>query len=134
MKVKVYRNLHNGLYSIQRLGRVIGHAQRVALTNTTFVVSEAGRQRVIREGKKNVHAFAQGDLAEVYGFQGYRGRHVGKLEGLNESDLPPRFLERMTRVTYNPYKFDSFVDAETKQPMGSGLVVIMDNKSGVIAL
>lgn len=134
MKVKVYRNLHNGLYSIQQGGLVLGHAARVALKGASFTVSEAGRQRVIREGKKNVHAFAVGDLAEVYGFQGFRGRHVGKLEGLNESDLPPRFLERMKRVTYNPYKFDSFVDAETKQPMGDGLVVIMDNKSGVIAL
>ena len=134
MKVRVYRNLHNGLYSIQRDGVVLGHASRVALKRASFKVSEAGRQRVIREGKKNVHAFAIGELAEVYGFQGFRGRHVGKLDGLQESDLPPKFVSRMTRVTYNPYKFDSFVNADTKQPMDDGLVVILDNKTGVLAL
>ena len=62
MKVKVYYNLHKKCYSIVSLekenyGRVIKHENYVPLTNAQFKVSEKGRQRVLREQKKNVHAY-----------------------------------------------------------------------------
>lgn len=60
-RVFVYRNLHNGKWSLRAVdgpdrGRVLGHARRVCLRDAEFTVSEAGRQRVIREQCKNVHA------------------------------------------------------------------------------
>lgn len=105
MKVFVYYNLHKKLWSIKALegkdkGRVIAHRDAVTLFNTKPKVSEAGRQRVLREQKKNVHAGIVGDW--------YHG-------GLNMDNLA--FTERMKfkQVTYNPYKYETFVykDDET---------------------
>jgi len=61
-KVFIYRNLRDKCWSIRSLKtrRVIGYASSIALDDVTFSVSEAGRQRVIREGRKNVHAGAIG--------------------------------------------------------------------------
>lgn len=61
-KVEVYRNLHTGTLSVRdaKTKRVIGHANVVRLDSVTLRVSEAGRQRAVREGRRNVHAFAVG--------------------------------------------------------------------------
>lgn len=63
-KVRVYFNLHKHLFSIQEKGekgwRVVRHAENITLYNVAFKVSEAGRQRVLKEKKKNVHAFVEG--------------------------------------------------------------------------
>lgn len=61
MRVFVYRNLRKKCFSIKALegpnkGRVIARRHFVDLTDVTFKVSEAGRQRVLRTGQKNVHA------------------------------------------------------------------------------
>ncbi len=70
MKVKVYRNLHKDCYSVMaaegpNYGRVIAHRDRVVLRNATFTVSQAGRQRVLDTGRKNVHAFVRGEWDEA---------------------------------------------------------------------
>ena len=64
MRVQVYRNLNNGLISIQDLstGLVLGHASAVDMEEANFIVREAGRQQVIREQRKNVHAFEDRQL------------------------------------------------------------------------
>ncbi len=67
VKVRVYRNLHNGLWSIKIMegtlkGRVVAHAEKVMLLNASQKVYEAGRQRVIKEKAKNVHAFIEGQM------------------------------------------------------------------------
>lgn len=91
MRVYVYYNLHTCKWSIKCMesgklyNRVIGHADQLFLRNAKFKVSEAGRQRVLREQRKNVHA----------GVLGYM-------------QAPP-WRELTTEVTYNPYKFTSFV-------------------------
>lgn len=94
MKVFVYRNLHKNCWSIKALegnnkGRVIYHAQSVTLSNCTFKVSKAGRERVLREKRKNVHAGVAGELIRV--------------------NIPLSYMPQMTAVTYNPYKYESFV-------------------------
>lgn len=66
MLVRVYRNLRRDCYSVVAdegpcKGLVIAYRKRVKLRNVTFKVSEAGRERVIRSGRKNVHAFACGE-------------------------------------------------------------------------
>jgi hypothetical protein len=65
MKVFVYWNIHAGCWSIRccKTKKVIEHLHSLTLTNATFKVSEAGRQRVIREKRKNVHAGVQGELS-----------------------------------------------------------------------
>ena len=69
MRVEVYRNLHKGCFSVRALngedkGRVIDHVQSIMLKDATFVVQPAGRDRVLREQRKNVHAFVRGTITD----------------------------------------------------------------------
>ncbi len=63
-RVRVYWNLHRHCYSIQDAATrlVISHVDHIDLVDVVFKVSEAGRQRVLREGRKNVHAFVVGTV------------------------------------------------------------------------
>lgn len=106
MKVFVYFNLHKKVWSIKALegdrkGRVIGHADCVFLEDINPKVSEAGRQRVIREKRKNVHAGIVGTL-----------KWVDRNSNLRDhfTDCDANLLGTCTTpVTYNPYKFRTFV-------------------------
>lgn len=67
-RVYVYRNINERCWSIRAFdgpqrGKVVAHADSCALYDCTFHVNEAGRQRVLREGRKNVHAGIIGELA-----------------------------------------------------------------------
>jgi hypothetical protein len=105
MKVSVYRNLHNGLISIKSAssGLVLGHAESVDISSADFVVHEAGRQRVLKEKQKNVHAYVKGLLMDVRGFTPYKGRTIGDTLGAIHSTY------KDTVVSYNPYKAPHFV-------------------------
>lgn len=98
MQVKLYRNLNNGKISIMdpatRL--VIGHADKVSVVDAEFVVNENGRQRVLQEKRKNVHAFLTGTCVGVEGFEGFRGRSLTVASGTASG------ARRV--VKYNPYK------------------------------
>jgi hypothetical protein len=96
LKVFVYFNLHRKLWSIKALegpmkGRVIDHQRQVYLERCTFKVSEAGRQRVLRERKKNVHAGVVGYLSST------KANHI----------VPPGGFS--IPIVYNPYKYDRFM-------------------------
>lgn len=92
-KVKVYFNLHKQTFSIEQDGLVIGYSDVVRLVNVTYHVSEKGRQKVLREKRKNVHATVRGYvLAFTAG-------------------------DEETPAYYNPYKVATFV-----QPDGSPLL------------
>jgi hypothetical protein len=113
----IYWNLHKHVFSCRntRSGRVEAHARQVVIHDAEFVVSEAGRARVLRERSKNVHA-------------GVRGRCELPSEELS--------LRGWTRVTYNPYKYDSFVRASDEAPVvGADEVrmVIRDGRARVFA-
>jgi hypothetical protein len=64
LRVFVYRNLNEQTFSVRdvKTGRVICHAERLLLRNAVFKVSAAGRLRVLREQRKNVHAGIEGEL------------------------------------------------------------------------
>ena len=117
-RVKTYYNLHRGGYSVVAAdgpdkGLVIAHAEELLLVEVTFVVSEAGRQRVIREKRKNVHAYAVGNLIASLPLD----------EGL--------YMDRCTRLHYNPYKLDSFYyiddDGFRWQVHGAGVVYLNEH-------
>lgn len=93
MRVAVYYNLHKHCLSVTHKGRVVKHVQSIRLSNVEFKVRQGGRERVIREGRKNVHAFIVGDLTE--------------------ESMP----EHTRLVTYNPYKYASFVDKASEAPV-----------------
>jgi hypothetical protein len=58
--VKVYRNLHKGCWSIKQNGLVKAHSDEINLFDCDFLVNEKNRQKVIKEKRKNVHAFVKG--------------------------------------------------------------------------
>ena len=115
MKVFVYFNLHRKCFSVKALeginkGRVIKHAFFVALENVTFKVSEAGRQRVLKEQRKNVHAGVVGTLVPCIDAVGSE------------------------RVTYNPYKGSNFTLCGTGDSILASTSAVMQvhNKKGFI--
>jgi hypothetical protein len=113
-KVFAYRNLHRQCWSVKALegplkGRVIYHANDLTLGWCDFKVSQAGRQRVLREQKKNVHAGV-----------------VGYLTGCGE--IATDGIDLDVPITYNPYKYDSFVDARCEVPVSSALFVNLNSK------
>ncbi|QZA69796.1 hypothetical protein 043JT007_278 [Bacillus phage 043JT007] len=103
---KVYYNLHKHTFSVQQCGLVVLHSDTVVLNEVEFTVRESGRQRVLMEKRKNVHAFVNGFLS------------------LGAEEIDSGYRE----ATYNPYLYDSFVDKETGQRINKADKVILKDK------
>lgn len=108
--VRVFKNPKYGCYSIMQNGRLRASARQVRLVNVEFRVREAGRQRMLREQRRNVHAFAVGTLSDYV--HPDDGRDLGGMNG--------------RRVFYNPYRFSSFVDSETQTPVTAATTAYFD--------
>ena len=106
--VEVYRNLHKDCWSVRQNRLVRFHTDYICLTDAKFVVSKAGQLRVLKSGHKNVHAFVKGLLCNP------REQWANR--------LPYSYDE----ITYNPYKYDSFVFADNKNPVFHAKFVDMD--------
>lgn len=120
IKVFVYFNLHKKVWSVKALegpnkGRVIAHRDRVVLVGCTYKVSQAGRQRVLKEQRKNVHAGVVG-----YWQQDMVDQSLDIVEAVALKDYTP--------VTYNPYKYDSFVNKNNENPVSSSLGAYLAHK------
>ena len=72
MKHFVYYNLHKHVFSVRscKSGLVEHHVNTVILSDCDFKVSKAGRDRVLKEKRKNVHAGVKGTVKslELCGF------------------------------------------------------------------
>jgi hypothetical protein len=88
--VNVYWNVPKKCWSVRQGGRVVGHAHYISLRDVTWRVQASGRERVRREGKKNVHAYASGRVTDLVVFDG--------------SEMP---------VRYNPKKLETFMAGDT---------------------
>ena len=105
-RVRVYRNLHSGNFSIQctKSGLVIARVSRIALSNAVFVVRPAGRAKVLEQKKKNVHAFVVGEVS---------------------AEAPVGLVQ----VKYNPYTAGHFWISNPEQEISSAnRVLLSDNK------
>ena len=98
----VYYNLHKETFSVTYHSKVIMHADFVKLENVEFRVRQGGLQRVRDEKRKNVHAFVIGNLIDYCEAPCF--------------DLPKESSEHI--VTYDPYKFSSFVLKLTGEQIG----------------
>ena len=116
LKVFVYYNLHKSCWSIKALegaqkGKVIEHAKQVILFDAVPRVSEAGRQRVLKERSKNVHAGI-----------------IGKLF-MHSTEVVENSSAGFKEITYNPYKFCTFVyKDDNDNPYNGSDVVYMTNR------
>jgi hypothetical protein len=110
-KVFVYRNLRKKCYSVKCMltKRVIAHVNSIELLDPFFKVSESGRQRVLRDKQKNVHAGVVGIWVEGFWTDG-------------------NVVTR--KVTYNPYRYCFFVYEDTKMPAHSAVIARLD-KNGI---
>lgn len=116
--MRVFKNLKHGCYSIMQRGTVRASARRVRLADVEFRVGEKGRQRMIRERRRNVHAFAVGRLVDWV--HPDDSRDIAPLEGRG--------------AIYDPYRFASFVDAETGAPVTSVSAAYFDEDGVVYAV
>ena len=87
-RVYVYFNLHKKVWSVRQSGKVVEHTKNIMLKDCRFLVSEAGRKRVLREKKKNVHAGVSGYVVD---------------------SIPEYKVYSEAKITYNPYKHKGFV-------------------------
>lgn len=109
-RVMIYWNLHKNVYSMMVGGRVLKgeYSDNIILKNVEFRVRQGGRERVNKEKKKNVHAFV-----------------IGEITFSDEcSDCNWR------SVTYNPYKYDSFVYRDTEVPIVNSNYAMLTSSMG----
>tara|TARA_Y100000310_G_scaffold52097_1_gene47930 strand:+ start:64 stop:483 length:420 start_codon:yes stop_codon:yes gene_type:complete len=115
-RLYVYKNVRYDLFSIRCEGKVIDHRDELILEDARFLVGQKGRERVLREKQKNVHAGISGFWAEEY-----------EANPIMASYTPHK-------IYYNPYKTDSFVmmdDMKTK--VKEAHFVKLDIKNGMFA-
>ena len=104
------------MFSLKYRGKIVRHFLYGSIAGADFQVSEAGRQRVIKEKRKNVHAFIVSDQRPLM----YRKR--------------PQFWQHISGeaardITYNPYKYESFVMRDTEAPIfHTDKTVLLDNR------
>lgn len=109
-EVRVYRNLNNGKISLQTKQHkgwiVAGHITDCILKSVNFHVSESGRQRVIAQSTKNVHAWGQGTL-------------IAQFDATVAAPIS---------LAYNPYVNATFVDQASQQSIcRCRYLVVRDN-------
>lgn len=95
--VDCYRNLNKpNQFSIKQRsgelkGKVSGYSRSLILRNPQFIISEASRRRVLKEGR-NVHAFVRGEFLYA-----------------NDGDIDiSKIYSNFVRVSYSPYVMGSF--------------------------
>lgn len=88
MKCRIYYNLQRKCLSVQTKvngsWKVTKYVDAINLSDVKFKVSQAGRRRVLREKRKNVHAFIEG------------------------VEMNERVAQDTMGVFYNPYKYEKF--------------------------
>ena len=100
-KVMVHYNLNKHTFSITYKNKLITHADHIKLNDVEFRVRPGGRDRVLKDKRKNVHAFVIGTLLE------YCKYPCESLPNETNNNI----------VTYDPYKYSSYVMKDTKEPI-----------------
>lgn len=104
-KIQVYKNLHKSCFSVKQGGVVKFHTRQIMLNRVKFNVSEAGREKVRREKRKNVHATISGyindqilDICTQYSYE----------------------------IEYNPYKYDRFYCMDIEEYVDAADYVVLE--------
>ena len=110
--VRVFKNWKLGCWNLMQDGLVRASARHVRLEQVEFRVRETGRQRALREGRRNVHAYAIGRLVA----------HVHPDDPGYLADIGGR------EVTYDARVNQSFVERETGRPVIGAEVALFDER------
>ncbi|WP_262029673.1 hypothetical protein [Microvirga sp. Mcv34] len=113
-EVRAYCDLHRRCSSLKAMtgenkGKVVAKPKQVVLRDVRFEVSQAGLRRTREETVRNVHAYARGHV---------RDQDVEAVR--NHPDA--------VQIRYNPHKFDTFVRADTLEPVATAQVFAIDGK------
>lgn len=111
LKVMVYYNLHKHTFSVRYNGKVILHADYIKLKDVEFRVRQGGKEKVRSEKQKNVHAFVIGTIVDYCEYPC--------------EDMPEEPTDNI--ITYNPYKYDTFIYKSTEEPIYKAKEVDMIN-------
>lgn len=137
MRFYVYWNIHKGCWSVKALegedkGKVILHAPEVRLDNARFHVQEGGRNRVLKEGQKNVHAGVVGDLVSALVPDEVLGDMLDEVPDLNN---PPPLVSApyLAPVHYVPAIGPYFFWVDTMKPVQEAPVVTFESDKKVLA-
>ena len=157
-RVKVYYNLRYDCLSVvdTSTGKLYCHSHRVELKDAKFHVNENGRQRVVREKRKNVHAYVVGKWVTEGDHQAYRYVETGYSDEpghIHHGDMTykkvwdcnchnegefvwcekciPESGEEFKGAYYNPYKHKTFVEDVTKKPVYKSERVVLRDKTAI---
>ena len=135
---EVYRNLNfkdGVVYSVRKDGIVEGHAMTIILDGNTkypvtFAVGPKGNQRVRDEQRKNVHAVIRGCIVNaVWAYADMDKKELAISEDACDYFKSEHMSERegyeWKQVTYDPYKYRTFVTVEDEQPIMTARKVII---------
>jgi len=111
--VETYYNLHKHVLSVRRGGRVQLHTDTLMLEDVKFAVQPAGREKVLKQKRKNVHAFVRGNYEPI------KAKDIMDLS---------KSVYNWVKVYYNPYKTKTFVVTKTGKPIHEAIRVIIKNK------
>jgi len=107
-RVYVYFNLHKKVWSVRQDGRIVEHTKHIMLKDARFLVGQAGRKKVLKEKRKNVHAGVSGYIV----------------------DRVPNVPDFCTTVSYNPYKNETFINFATERSILWAPHVVMECRNG----
>jgi len=93
-KYYIYRNLRTKGFSVKYRGIVVYRTNCIIAHNVIFKVSKSGRNRVISERRKNVHAYAVADS-----FRDVKKNYQ---------------VDSLLKITYNPYLHAQFMCNDCK--------------------
>jgi hypothetical protein len=100
-KVFIYKNLHKNCWSLKQDGLVKAHVHELSMFDCSFRVNQKGREKVLEEKRKNVHA----------GISGYIDFPWDKEDISREGSTAKLAM-------YNPYKYECFVRVDNdKKPV-----------------
>ncbi len=113
-RVRVYRNLNNGLVSVlscTKTGwKLAGHTDTLVIDDVDYLVYEKARLKMVAEKQRAVHAYAEGTLTPKF-----------------PNPLPTHPLG------YNPYRGGSFIDKATGEAVTQSQHLVVHNNIFLIS-
>lgn len=132
MKVFVYFNIRDRNLSVKALegefrGRVVARAEQIMMKDVSFKVSAAGRARVLRTKRKNVHAGAVGEIEAMWGAQPRGDLDNGTIKGLSFGK--PFLPLKGVQLRYNPYETSTFIEEHSGRAVTSAKRIHLDRSA-----